>query len=171
MLSEKMVSKLNDQLGIEFFSSNIYLQMSAWSDSQGLENCASFFREHAAEEMLHMNKMFDYMCEKGSMPVLSQIGKPQSEYTSIHQVFEAAFQHEKYVTGTINDLVSVAYDEKDWASFNYLQWFVAEQVEEEALFSKVLDKLKLIGTGNESLYFIDQEIGNFVTGAAAASAC
>ncbi len=164
MLSEKMVTKLNDQIGIEFFSSNIYLQMSAWADSQGLENCAAFFREHATEEMMHMQKMFDYMCEKGAMPVLGQIDKPKADYVSIHEVFEQAYEHEKFVTGTINDLVSVSYEEKDWATFNYLQWFVAEQVEEEALFSKVLDKIKLIGTGGESLYFLDQEIGTFVGG-------
>ena len=169
MLSEKMVNKLNDQIGVEFFSSNIYLQMSSWCDSQGLENCAAFFREHATEEMQHMHKIFDYMCEKGAMPIIGELDQPKNDYATIHEVFEEAYEHEKFVTGTINDLVSVSYDEKDWATFNYLQWFVAEQVEEEALFGKVLDKIKLIGTGGESLYFIDQEIGTLV--GAEAEAC
>ncbi len=162
MLKENMIAKLNEQIGVEFYSSNIYLQMSAWSDNCGLENCATFFRQHAAEELLHMHKIFDYLCEKGAMALIGQINEPPRSYSSIHDVFESASQHEKFVTKCINDIVSAAYEDKDWATFNFFQWFVAEQVEEEALFQKVTDKLKLIGKSNESLYFIDQEIGNFI---------
>lgn len=170
MISENMVNALNKQIGIEFFSSNIYLQMSAWSDNQGLEKCAAFFRTHAAEEQVHMHKIFDYICEKGALAIVGKIDQPPTDYSSIHKVFQSAFDHEKFVTKSINDLVSIAYEEKDWATFNFLQWFVEEQVEEEGLFQKVLDKVKLIGDNSDSLYFIDQEIGNIMAAEASSAA-
>ncbi|THB67325.1 MAG: ferritin [Gammaproteobacteria bacterium] len=168
MISKNMVEALNRQIGVEFFSSNIYLQMSSWAENQGLENCAAFFRKHAEEEQMHMHKIFDYICEKGELAIIGQINEPPRDYVSIHSVFEQAYKHEQFVTKSINDLVSTAYEEKDWATFNFLQWFVEEQVEEEGLFQKVLDKVKLIGDNSDSLYFIDQEVGNISAASAAA---
>jgi len=158
MLSKKMLEMLNEQINLEFYSSNIYLQMSSWCEHQGLPGCAKFLRNHADEEMMHMNKLFDYVNESDGMALVGAIQEPQSEFVSAKEMFEEIYSHEQLVTRSINEIVAAAWEEKDFFTFNFLQWYVAEQHEEEALFKGILDKFELIGDEKNRLFFIDREL-------------
>ncbi len=158
MLSTTLAKALNIQTNLEFFSSNLYLQMSSWCMQKGLEGCANFFRQHADEERMHMQKLFDYINETGSYAVLDSINPPQNEFSSVVEIFEITYAHEQMITKEINSLVSIAFEEQDFSTFNFLQWYVAEQHEEEQLFKAVLDKVELIGMEGNGLFFIDQEV-------------
>ena len=158
MLSKKIMDKLNDQVNLEFYSSNVYLQMSAWCESKGLPGCAGFLRLHAAEEMMHMNKMFDYVNESGGMALVGEIKAPPAEFGSVQAMFEEIYKHECHVTRQINDIVAAAFEEKDFFTFNFLQWYVAEQHEEEALFKGILDRFGIIGDAKNALFLIDREL-------------
>ncbi|MDD7804181.1 MAG: non-heme ferritin [Endozoicomonas sp. (ex Botrylloides leachii)] len=158
MLSQKMLDKLNDQINLEFYSSNLYLQMASWCEAKGLDGCSQFLRLHAQEEMQHMQKLFDYVNETGSMAILGVIGAPPHEYDSIHDVFQKTYEHECLVTKKINELADTAFTEKDYSSFQFLQWYVAEQHEEEKTFKAILDKIDMIGLEEKGLYFIDSEV-------------
>ncbi len=163
MLTADMTQRLNQQINLEFYSSNLYLQMSAWANNQGFEGAAAFLKEHAAEEMQHMQKLFDYVLETGGKPLLGQIDAPKSDYESIREVFEITLAHEKEITQAINELVATAFDNKDFSTFNFLQWYVAEQHEEENLFHGIIDKMDLLGDDPKHLFFVDKEIGKLVT--------
>ena len=158
MLSQTMVDKLNEQINLEFYSSNLYLQMASWCESQGLEGCATFFHAHAQEEMQHMQKLFDYVNETGAMAIIGSIDAPPHQYETVRHVFELTYEHECEVTKSINRLAHTAFSEQDYSTFNFLQWYVAEQHEEEKLFKSILDKIDMIGLEGNSLYFIDQEV-------------
>lgn len=158
MLSKNMIEKMNKQINLEFFSSNLYLQMAAWAEGNGLPGSASFLRTHAAEEMMHMEKLFTYLLETGDMPILGTIEAPPAEYDSLESLFRMILEHEKLVTQKINELAGIAMEEKDFSTFNFLQWYVAEQHEEENLINTILDKFKVIGTEGRGLYMIDQEV-------------
>jgi ferritin len=162
MLSEKMTIKLNKQINLEFYSSNLYLQMSAWAATNGLPGSALFLKMHAKEEQLHMDKLFNYVLETGDLPILGGIDAPSTEYKSLEDIFSQTLEHEKNVTKGINDLVDFALNEKDFSTFNFLQWYVAEQHEEENLFNSIIEKFKVIGTDGRGLYLIDKEIGKLV---------
>ena len=170
MLTDRMVSRLNEQINLEFYSSNLYLQMSSWCESQGLEGCSGFLRLHANEEMTHMQRLFTYVNETGAMAVLGQINAPPTSFESIVEVFQKTYEHECLVTSKINELADTAFGEKDYSTFNFLQWYVAEQHEEEALFKSILDKIQIIGTDGKGLFFIDQEVGRMANGASATTA-
>ena len=159
MLSQKMLTLLNEQVGHEFESANLYLQMSAWCASKGLEGSASFLRAHSGEEMAHMFRLFDYLLETGNLAVIPAMGKPRHEYKGIGDVFAATLSHEQFITGKINALVDGALTEKDYATFQFLQWYVSEQHEEEALFSRVCDLVRLVGTDGRGLFLLDKQIG------------
>ncbi len=163
MLSNTLSEALNKQINLEFESSNLYLQMSSWCMQKGLEGCAGFFREHADEERMHMQKMFDYVNETGSYAVLRPLEAPKSEFKSVVEVFESTYAHEQMITKEINNLVSIAFKEGDFSTFNFLQWYVEEQHEEEQLFASVLDKISLIGLEGNGLFFIDQEVAKMRT--------
>ncbi len=165
MLSNSMLERLNTQINLEFYSSNLYLQMSAWADHNGLEGSAAFLKAHAAEEMQHMQKLFDYVLETGGMPKLGNIDMPQTEYKSLREIFELTLAHEKEITKAINELVALAFETKDFSTFNFLQWYVAEQHEEENLFNTVLDKMDLLGDDPKNLFFIDREIAKLMAAA------
>lgn len=166
MLNQAMIDRLNQQVNLEFYSSNLYLQMAAWADSKGFEGAADFLKAHATEEMEHMQKLFDYILETGGMPLLGAIAAPKADYASIREVFEITLAHEKEITQAINDLVATAFDNKDFSTFNFLQWYVAEQHEEENLFQSIIDKMDLLGDDPKNLYFIDREIAKIATSTA-----
>ncbi|MGI9276149.1 MAG: non-heme ferritin [Endozoicomonas sp.] len=163
MLSQTMIDKLNEQINLEFYSSNLYLQMASWCEAQGLEGCTAFLRRHAQEEMEHMQKLFNYVNETGAMAILGAIAAPPHEYASVRDVFMSTYEHECEVTRRINDLAHTAFTEKDYSTFNFLQWYVSEQHEEEKLFKTILDKIDMIGLENKGLYYIDQEVARLVT--------
>ena len=158
MLSSNVIKLLNDQMNLELYSSNLYLQMSAWCEKEGFEGAAKFLSDHAAEEMQHMRKLFMYLHETGALAVMGEVAAPPHEFDSLKEVLELTYQHEKLITSKINELVSKTFEEKDYSSFNFLQWYVAEQHEEEKLFSGILDKLNILGNDGKALFFVDKEL-------------
>lgn len=161
MLSDSIVVLLNRQINREFYSSNLYLQMSAWCEFKGLPGSAAFLKGHANEELAHGRKLFDYVHEAGALPMIGGIEQPPTEFGSLVDVLEKTYEHEKHITTSINELVGAALAEKDFSTFQFLQWYVAEQHEEEKLFRSILDKATLIGGEGRSLYFLDKEIRKF----------
>lgn len=169
MLTEKMTERLNKQINLEFYSSNLYLQMSAWCEFKALEGCAEFLRLHAEEEMEHMQRLFKYVSDTGSLAQIGEIKAPKSDYKTVIDVFKDILEHEQYITSQINDLADTAFSEKDYSTFNFLQWYVGEQHEEEKLFKSIIDKLEMIGTNGNGLYFFDKEIAGMSKGTSAQS--
>jgi len=160
MLAPAMVDRLNEQINLEFFSSNLYLQMSAWCEDQGFEGAAKFLHKHAQEEMQHMQRLFTYVSETGAMPILGSIDAPRHEFSSLGEVFRETYQHERLITEKINSLAHTAFTTQDYSTFNFLQWYVAEQHEEEKLFKGVLDKIELVGEDGKALFFIDKDLAS-----------
>ena len=158
MLTPAMIDRLNAQIRLEQYSSNLYLQMSAWCDHQGYTGSAAFLREHASEELTHMYKLFDYVCETCALAMLGALDAPPSTFKSLADVFEITYQHELSITATINQLVASALAEQDFSTFQFLQWYVSEQHEEERLFKSILDKIAVIGLDGKGIYFLDKEI-------------
>ncbi|MFZ7143072.1 non-heme ferritin [Avibacterium avium] len=158
MLQDAIIKKLNEQINLEFYSSNVYLQMSAWCSANGYEGAAAFLLRHADEEMMHMQKLFTYVNETTGMPLLGKIEAPKNDYKSLKEVFEITLEHEKFVTAKINELVEVTFENKDYSTFNFLQWYVAEQHEEEKLFNSIIDKFNLVGEDGRGLYYIDRDL-------------
>jgi len=159
MLSKNLLKKLNKQVTLEFYSSNLYLQMSAWCDNKGLNGAAKFLRAHAAEEMQHMHKIFDYIQDTGALAIIDTIDKPEVDFANLKDIFTKTYKHERMITAQINELVDIALSEKDFSTFNFLQWYVAEQHEEEKLFKSILDKMEIIGLEGRGLFMVDREIG------------
>jgi ferritin len=159
MLNTNIQDALNSQINAELYSSYLYLSMSAYFDSQNLTGMANWMRIQAQEELTHAMKFFDFVNERDGIVVLTQVGAPKTEWTSPLDVFEDVLAHEKKVTGLINELVDLSLTEKDHAANIFLQWFVTEQVEEEANASTIVDKLKLIGDTPVALYMLDGELG------------
>jgi ferritin len=169
MMTPKMKKALNNQLNAELFASYLYLSMCAWFESQGLTGFASWMRVQVQEEMFHAIKIFDYIHERKEMVTLEEVAKPESTWDSPMAAIESAVKHEQKVTGMINDLVNCAIDERDHAANQFLQWYIAEQVEEEANFGAVHDKLRLVGNDSAGLFTLDLEMSKrvFVPPAAA----
>jgi len=161
MLNSTVVDNLNKQINLEFYSSNLYLQMGSWAAFKGLDGCATFLKDHAGEEMGHMQRLFDYVNECGAIAIIGMIEAPATEYESIKSVFEQIYEHECFVTKSINELVHSTFEQHDYSTFNFLQWYVAEQHEEEKIFKGILDKIEIIGTEGRGLYHFDREMGRF----------
>ena len=159
MLSDNMIKKLNKQINLEFYSSNLYLQQSAWCEFNSLEGCAEFLRVHAEEEMGHMHRLFKYVVDTGALANIGAIEAPKADYKDVIDLFRNILEHEQLITREINGLANFAFEDKDYSTFNFLQWYVGEQHEEEMLFKSILGKLEMIGTKGNGLYFFDKEIG------------
>ena len=154
-----VLDALNNQVNMEFFASNAYLQYAAWADTQGLTGCADFLRGHGEEERVHMQKIYNYILDSGETPILGKIDAPETSFNSIEELFNTVLKHEKAVTKSICKIYELATKEKDYATANFMQWFVNEQHEEENLVNSVLDRIALIGLDSPSaLYLIDQEV-------------
>ncbi len=162
MLSEKIEAALNDQMNFEIYSANIYLSMAMWFDSKNLAGCAKWMKTQYQEEIFHAMKMYGFIDERGGRGVLKGIPEPQADWATPLAAFENALAHEQIVTGRINDLVSLAVDEKDHATANFLQWYVAEQVEEEASVDGVVQQLRLMEGAAGGLFMLDRELGQRV---------
>ncbi len=158
MLSDNLLSSLNKQVSNEFYSSYLYLQMASWFDHRSLVGFANWMKMQAQEEAAHTMILFNYILERGSMVDLGAIPSPQAEYSSPLEVFEKTLEHEQKVTAAINNLMAMATEEKDYATKAHLDWFISEQVEEEAGVSDILGKLKLVGDDSNGLFFIDKEL-------------
>ena len=162
MIKEKIQDALNKQLNAELYSAYLYLSMSAYFESEDLSGFANWMRVQAQEELTHAMKFYDYIIQRGARVVLSSIDEPPSEWEFPLAVFEHTYQHEQKVTGLINELVNLAIAEGDHATNNFLQWFVAEQVEEEDSANAALQKIKLISDAPGGLFMLDDELGQRV---------
>jgi len=158
MLHEKVEKALNKQITLEQFSSQLYLAMASWAEKKGYNGAANFLYAHSDEEREHMLKLFHYVNDRGNHAVVPAAQKPNHEYDSVQKVFEEIYSHEKMISEKINELVGICYEEKDFTTANFLQWYVQEQIEEEKLFSTVLDKLNLLGGDKARLYMFDNEL-------------
>jgi len=159
MLSETMLDAMNRQINAELYSAYLYQSMSANFEALGLKGFASWMTVQAQEELTHAMRFYNYVVERGGRVVLDAIEKPQAEWASALDAFKATYEHEQKVTSLINNLVELAAREKDYASNSMLQWFVDEQVEEEASADEILQKLKLIGEDKSALFMLDKELG------------
>jgi len=158
MLSEKMVNVLNEQINKEMYSAYLYMSMSAYSTYIGLKGFANWFMIQYQEEMIHAMKIYDYVNDQGAQVKLMAIEKSPTEFESPMDMFEKTLEHEKFVTKSINDLVDLAIKENDHATQIFLQWFVTEQIEEEANDNDIIAKLKLAGKEGNGLFMIDKEL-------------
>lgn len=158
MLSTKTLDALNNQIALEGNASAAYLAMASWCEQEGLNGCATFFYDQSAEERMHMMKIIRYINEMDGHAIIPAQEQPQSSFESIQQVFKIVYQQEKKVTAAIYNILSISQKEQDHSTTLFLQWYVEEQREEESQVRGIMDKIKLIGTGGQSLYFIDQEV-------------
>ena len=159
MLSKQMQEALNEQVKIEAQSSQVYLAMASWSEIQpGIDNVTAFFYRHSDEERMHMLKLIHFINERGGKAKIPALEQPTLTYPSIHHAFKELLSHEEAVSQSINNLVDIALQEKDYATHNFLQWYVAEQIEEEALARNILDKINLIGDDKGGLYLFDNDV-------------
>lgn len=158
MINEKVLEALNKQMNFEFYTSNVYLQMSAWASSQGFDGCAAFLSEHATEELTHMQKIFDYINNRDNCARIDEIPAPKADFENIVELFKELYDQETDATKEINELAALAFKEGDLTTFNFLQWFISEQMEEESLIRHILDKVRLIGNMPDANFLIDQEV-------------
>ncbi|TQD26268.1 ferritin [Methanolobus vulcani] len=158
MLSEKMVAALNGQINKEMYSAYLYMDMSAHCTYEGLDGFANWFMVQYNEEMSHAMKIYDYVNDQGGKVLLEAIEKPPESFGTPLEMFEATLNHEQFITKSIYDLVTLANEEKDYATQIFLQWFVTEQIEEEANDNELIAKLKLIGEDGNGLYMLDKEL-------------
>jgi ferritin len=160
-LSKNIEVALNAQMTKEAHASQIYLSYASWVERQGYSGIANFLFRHAQEERNHMTKILEYILERGAEVQVTAIPAPPENPVNIHGCFEKIFEHEVDNTKAIYKLVKMSLEEEDWATWNFMQWFVKEQVEEETLAMKLLDKIKISGgekmSGNE-LYSLDKDL-------------
>jgi ferritin len=158
MLSPKIEKALNDQIRIEAESSQFYLAMASWAETQGVNGTAQFLYQHSDEERMHMLKLVRFVNERGGRAIIPMLEQPPKEFKSIREVFEKLLSHETMVTDEINKVVDVCLKEKDYTTHNFMQWYVSEQIEEEALAREIMDKLNLIGNDKGGLYLFDRDL-------------
>ena len=162
MISDKLCTALNKQINAEMYSSYLYLSMSAWFEDRSLSGFGNWMRVQAEEETFHAMKMFDYVIERGGRVVLESIQQPESDWESPLSVIEAVLKHEELVTGLINDMVDISMDVRDHAGTYFLQWYVEEQVEEEANVGTLLDRMKMIADDSAGMFALDMEMAKRV---------
>ncbi len=163
-----MEKALNAQIRVEAESSQVYLSMACWAEIKGLEGIAQFMYKHSDEERMHMLKLVKFVNERGGHAIISELSAPDTDFGTFQKMFEQLYDHEIFVSKAINELVHVTLTEKDYATHNFLQWYVAEQIEEEALARTILDKINLIGNDKGGLYLFDRDVQMITVDSAAA---
>ncbi|MBN2668209.1 MAG: ferritin [Bacteroidales bacterium] len=156
MLNTKVEQFLNRQVEREEYSANLYISMAVWAEVNGFSGVADWLYAQAEEERLHMLKFVKYINERGGRALIGAVAQPPSDFKNVKSLFEEVLKHEQFISQSINEIIGVCIDERDFTSQNWLQFFVNEQIEEEASVQKIIDKLKLIGDGN--LYMLDRDI-------------
>ena len=162
MLSKSMQEALNNQVQMEAESSQAYLAIASWTEIQpGLQGVTDFFYKQSDEERVHMLKLIRFINERGGFAMIPALDQPMVTFPSIRKLFEEFLKHELKVSDSINDLVNLALTEKDYATHNFLQWYVNEQIEEERTARTLNDKLEMIGDDRSGLYLFDRDIMNY----------
>lgn len=158
MISERLLSELNNQINFEFYSAHIYLAMAAYCAAEDFDGFANFFKVQAEEEKFHAMKFYNYVNEMNGRVVLEGMPDPQNEFKSLLNAFEISLAHEKIVTRRIYNLTDIATEEREHATISLLKWFIDEQVEEESNFTSIIKKLTRIKDDPSSLYMLDTEL-------------
>lgn len=162
MVSKPIQEALNAQVQMEAESSQAYLAMASWCEIQpGLEGVTEFFYKQSDEERLHMLKLVRFINERGGFATIPSLDQPMITFPSLKKLFEEYLKHELKVSDSINDMVHLSLSEKDYATHNFLQWYVNEQIEEERVARTLNDKLELIGDDRSGLYLFDRDIMNY----------
>ena len=159
MISEKLVNALNAQVNAEYYSAYLYHSMSAYMEQTALKGIANWLFVQAKEEMAHGINMYQYILDRGAAPVLSAIEQPPGSFAGVEDVFRVVLEHEQKVTGLINAIASLAMQESDHACYQFIMWYVNEQVEEEANASDIINRIELIGNDRGMLLTLDNELG------------
>jgi ferritin len=159
MLKDKIEKALNAQMNFELSSSYLYLAMAAYFESENLSGFAHWMKIQSGEEYGHAMKIYSYINQRNGRVNLSKIEAPKSAWKDAAEVFSETLKHEQKVTSTIDDIVNLTITEKDHATNTYLQWFVTEQVEEEATAMNILEKIKMVGNNKNGLFLLDREMG------------
>lgn len=159
-MKERVELALNDQIKKEGQSSQFYLAMASWAEAKGLSGTSGFLYKQSEEERFHMLKLVKFVNERGGTAIIPGFETPPTEFESVENVFQLLLKHEIDVTESINDLVEVCLNEKDYTTHNFIQWYLSEQLEEEAQARTILDKVKLIGQDKAGLYLFDRDLEN-----------
>ncbi len=166
MLSKKVEKALNEQVALEAFSSYQYLAMASWLDNNGYLGASQYLYQQVEEEHMHMMKLFMYINEAGGVAKSPAVKQAKLEFNSFAQLFQDVLANEQKVSSAIHEIVDLCLKEKDYTSFNFLQWYVSEQLEEEKTFKEINDKIKMVGKSTEALYILDRDLGNMKGGGA-----
>ncbi len=153
-----MEEALNNQIALEGYASFLYLSMASWCDTEGLDGASRFMHRQSQEELSHMMRIFHYISEVDGHPITPSVNQPPLKFESVRAMLQQVYEHEQKVTNSIHKLVALANGESDFTTLHFLQWYIDEQREEEALMRSILDRVKLIGEGPQSLYYIDKEL-------------
>jgi len=159
-VQENILQLLNNQIRLEAHSSSTYLAMASWCDQNGFDHSAKFFYEQSSEEREHMLKLFHYVSDMGGIATAPAIAKPQGDYSSLRELFETTLEGEINVTESINQIVATCRKSGDFATENFMQWFVKEQVEEEYVIRRALEYFEMLGEDAASLLMIDERISH-----------
>ncbi|MCK5463799.1 MAG: ferritin [Bacteroidales bacterium] len=167
MLSKKVEDILNEQVDKEGYSSHLYLSMAVWAETKGLGGIADWLYAQAEEERIHMLKLVRYINERDGKAAIIAVKEPPTEFGTVREMFDKVLEHEQFISGSINEIVQVCIEENDHTTNNWVQWFVTEQIEEEASVKGLIDKLKLVGEHN--MYMFDRDIMGMRGGGEAAA--
>lgn len=159
MASEKLIKALNDQMNFEYESANYYLAMAAYVADEDFDGVENFFIVQGEEERFHATKFYNYIKDIDGRATIQSMEEPKNEFSSIKDAFETALGHEKKVTARINNLMKLAHEESDYATVSFLNWFIDEQIEEEATMKTIISKLDRIDNNTQGLFMIDKELG------------
>ena len=159
MIKDVLAKALSDQVNAEYYSAYLYLTMSAYADRLGYKGAANWLFVQAREETAHGTHIYQYLLDRGVVPSFSDIKAPQGSYGNLKDIFEKVLSHERHVTELVNNIATLAQSEKDHAAYDFITWFVNEQVEEEANADELVVKLNNIGGNSGLLYFLDAELG------------
>jgi ferritin len=159
VISDRLVDEINEQIKYEFYSAYMYLAMSADCADRNLTGFANWMKLQAEEELGHAMRFVDFLLERGARVELQALDQPPSEFGSPLEIMEKSLEHERFVTGRINGLYALALDEKDYPAQVLLQWFVTEQVEEEASIDEIVERMKMFGQDGSALLMLDTQLG------------
>jgi len=158
MIDKHIEQALNDQIAMEARSSHFYLGMATWAETHGLNGTSAFLYRHSDEERQHMLKLIKFVNERGGTAHIPSLEAPTAEFSGLQAVFTTLLEHETKVTSSINEVVDLCLSRKDYTTHNFMQWYVSEQIEEEALARTILDKLAMIGSDSAGLYLFDRDL-------------
>lgn len=158
MFSKKVEKALNQQIKVEAESSQFYLAMASWAETEGLNGTAAFLYQHSDEERFHMLKLVKFVNERGGHAIVPPLDQPPKKFKDLQNIFQNLLDHEIAVTQSINGVVDICLQEKDYTTHNFMQWYVSEQIEEEALARTIMDKLNMIGNDKGGMYLFDRDM-------------